>query len=71
MASNLGDAGAVRTTLARKEALGDTLFPRSPVGMHTEPLRKLAAPKNGSGSNVCFMRKYRPCFKPVDTTFSI
>lgn len=50
---------------ARKEALDDTLFPRSPVGMHTEPLRKLAAPKNGSGSNVCFMRKYpfgtQPC----------
>ena len=50
---------------ARKEALDDTLFPRFPVGMHTEPLRKLAAPKNGSGSNVCFMRKYpfrtQPC----------
>ena len=32
--------------LTRKKAFDDTLFPRSPVGMHTEPLRKLAAPKN-------------------------
>ena len=45
MASNLGDACWSSTTWP-KEALDDTLFPRFPVGMHTEPLRKLAAPKN-------------------------
>ncbi len=40
MASNLGEY-----YLTRKEALDDTFFPRSPVGMHTKSLRKLASHK--------------------------